>query len=280
MAFRLGHKNRLKIIRFTAHGAILDGGDGSEILMPKKYTCEEQHPGDEVDVFVYLDASGRPVGTTETPRAEVGQFAYLKVAWTNRYGAFMDWGLTKDLFVPFREQQHHFMKDKWYIVYIYIDDRTGRIVGTSKLDRNLSEEVSGLRRGDEVKLLVWKKTELGYKVIVNDRFEGLVYGNQIFKPISIGEQLTGYVSQIRPDGKLDISLQREGRPLIEDFTTQLLSALKEAEGFLPYGDHSAPDEIKNRFHVSKKTFKRALGALYKKHLISLTQEGIFFTPEE
>lgn len=280
MAFRLGHKNKLKIIRFTDHGAILDGGEGIEILMPKKYTREEQHAGDEVDVFVYLDSSERPVATTETPIAEVGQFAYLKVAWTNRYGAFMNWGLTKDLFVPFREQRHHFMKDKSYIVYIYIDDRTGRIVGTSKIDRNLNEQVSGLTKGDEVKLLVWKKTELGYKVIVNDRFEGLVYGDQVFEPINIGDRRAGYVSQIRPDGKLDISLQREGRPLIEDFTTKLLSALKEAGGFLPYSDNSAPEEIKNRFHVSKKTFKRALGALYKQRLVTLAGDGIILNTEE
>lgn len=280
MAFRLGHKNKLKIIRFTDHGAILGGGEGIEILMPKKYTRKEQHAGDEVEVFVYLDSSERPVATTETPIAEVGQFAYLKVAWTNRYGAFMNWGLTKDLFVPFREQRHHFMKDKSYIVYIYIDDRTGRIVGTSKIDRNLNEQVSGLTKGDEVELLVWKKTELGYKVIVNDRFEGLVYCDQVFEPINIGDRRAGYVSQIRPDGKLDISLQREGRPLIEDFTTKLLSALKEAGGFLPYSDNSTPEEIKNRFHVSKKTFKRALGALYKQRLVTLAGDGIILNTEE
>lgn len=280
MPLRLGHINRLKIIRFTDHGAILDAGDGREILMPKKYTREEQHAGDEVDVFVYLDQTNRPVATTETPKAEVGEFAYLKVAWTNRYGAFMDWGVNKDLFVPFREQSHHFMKGKSYIVYIYIDDRTGRIVGTSKLDRNLSEEATGLLKGDEVRLLVWKKTDLGYKVIVNNRFEGLVYDNQVFKPVHIGQQMNGYVSFIRPDGKLDISLQHEGKQLIDDFTPQLFAALQEAKGFLPYGDHSTPEDIKERFHVSKKTFKRAVGALYKRRLISIVEGGISFNPEE
>lgn len=271
---RLGHKNTLKIIRFTDHGAILDG-DGREILMPKRYVTPDMHPGNEVEVFVYIDQSGRLIATTETPLAEVGDFAYLKVAWTNRYGAFMNWGLMKDLFVPFSEQRHHFMQDKSYIVYIYIDDRTGRIVGTSKIDRNLKTGRPDFKEGDEVDLLIWKRTVMGYKVIINNSYEGLVYENQIFEPLRIGEKKRGVVAAIREDGKIDVALQHSGRRLVEDFSAQLLRELEQAEGgFLPYGDHSSPEMIASRFHVSKKAFKRAAGALYKQHIIEISDDGI------
>jgi predicted RNA-binding protein (virulence factor B family) len=271
---RLGHKNTLKITQFTDHGALLEG-DGKEILMPKRYVMPDMRPGDEVEVFVYIDQSGRLVATTETPLAEVGEFAYLQVAWTNRYGAFMNWGLMKDLFVPFSEQRHHFMKDKWYIVYIYIDDRTGRIVGTSKLDRNLKTGRPDFNEGDEVDLLVWKRTAMGYKVIINNAYEGLLYENQIFEPLHVGDKKRGVVSTIRDDGKIDVALQHSGRRLVEDFSAVLLRELQQADGnFLPYGDHTPPEAIASRFHVSKKAFKRAVGALYKQHLIAITDDGI------
>jgi len=271
--FALGQFNTLSIVRFTDHGAILDGGD-TEILMPKKYVLEEWHPGDEVEVFVYLDQSNRLVATTEKPLATVGQFAFLKVAWTNRYGAFMDWGLTKDLFVPFGEQQQHFMQDRHYLVYIYIDDKTKRIVGTSKLDRNIQDWDGKHDEGDEVEIIVWKRTNLGYKVIIEHAYEGLVYGNEVFQPIHIGMTLQAYIKSIREDGKIDIALQKSGKQLTVDTATLLKNKLAENEGFLPYGDFSSAEEIAETFSVSKKAFKRAIGNLYKNRIITIEHNGI------
>ena len=269
----IGHYNTLKIIRFTDHGAILDGGE-NEILMPKNYVEEEMKVGDEVKVFVYFDQSGRVVATAEHPLAEVGEFAYLRVAWTNEVGAFMDWGLMKDLFVPFSQQRRHFEIGRNYIIYIYIDDKNGRIVGTSKLDRCLSEEQPKYNEGDEVSILLWKETDLGFKVIIDNAFEGLVYRNEIFRPVHIGDRLSAVVKALRPDGKIDISLQSSGSQLVNDFSESLLAELRKEGGFLPYGDHSTPEEIAGRFQVSKKAFKRTVGALYRKHQIKIEQEGI------
>lgn len=271
--FILGQINKLSIVRFCEHGAFLDGGS-KEILMPKKYVLPEWHIGDEVEVFVYLDQEKRLVATTETPCAVVGQFAYLRVSWVNRYGSFMDWGLTKDLFVPFGEQRHHFQKNKSYLVYIYIDDMTGRIVGTSKLDRNLRDWDSTLKEGDKVEILVWKKTDLGYKVIVENAFEGLVYSNEIFQPIHIGMKIRAFIKYVREDGKVDIALQKAGKELAKDTAAIIMDKLNEANGFLPFGDHSDADEIAETFHVSKKAFKRAIGSLYKDRLITIEEDGI------
>lgn len=269
----IGHYHTLKIIRFTDHGAMLDGGD-CEILMPKSYTTEDMHPDDEVRVFVYLDQSDRLVATTEQPLAEVGEFAYLRVAWTNKFGAFMNWGLMKDLFVPFSEQRHHFEQGRNYIVYIYVDDKTGRIVGTSKLDRCFSEEQPQLSEGDEVNVLIWKETDLGFKVIVDNAFEGLIYKNEIFRPIHIGDRMEAVVKALRPDGKLDIALQNAGRKLVDDVAEKILAALREADGFLPVGDHTSPEEIAARFQTSKKAFKRTVGALYRHHVVTIDEDGI------
>ena len=263
----LGHYNDLSIVRFTDHGAILDAGEGKEILMPKNYTTEEMKSGDVVHVFVYLDQSDRPVATTETPLVEVGGFAYLRVAWTNRFGAFMNWGLMKDLFVPFSEQRHHFMQDKSYIIYVYVDSRTGRIVGTSKLDRCFSEESPDLHAGDEVRILIWKQTDLGYKVIVNNLYEGLVYQNEIFTPIHIGDSMDAVVKNVRPDGKLDIALQHDGRQLVDDLSKRILEELQQSGDSLSVNDESSPLEISEHFGVSKKAFKRAIGNLYRRKLV-------------
>lgn len=274
--YTLGQINKLNIIRFTDHGAILDGGS-TEILMPKKYVLPEWHTNDEVEVFVYLDQSNRLVATTEKPFATVGQFAYLKVAWTNKYGAFMSWGLTKDLFVPFGEQRHHFMQNRSYLIYIYIDDKTGRIVGTSKLDRNIRDWDNSFNVGDEVEILIWKKTDLGYKVIVENAFEGLIYSNEIFQPIHIGMKQFAYIKNVREDGKIDIALQKTGKQLTIDTAELILQKLNDAGGFLPYGDHSSAEEIADIFCVSKKAFKRALGSLYKGRMITIENEGIKLT---
>lgn len=273
---KLGDYNTLRITRFTDHGAYLDGGDLGEILMPKAYVKREMRPGTEVNVFVYLDQSERLVGTLETPLARVGDFAFLQVAWVNEYGAFLDWGLMKDLFVPFREQKMPMQQGRSYLVYIYIDEETQRIVATAKVERHLQPaRTSDYHRGQEVEIMVQQKTPLGFKVIADNRCAGLIYDNQIFESEPhAGDVLSATVVNVRPDGKLDLSLQRIGKGRFRDFADQLLDELREAGGFLPFTDHSDPDDIQERFGVSKKTFKRAVGTLYKNRKILITEGGI------
>ena len=273
----LGNYNTLRVTRFSDHGAYLDGGPLGEILMPKKYVPRSLRPGDEIEVFVYLDQSERLVGTLETPLARVGDFAYLRVAWTNEFGAFLDWGLTKDLFVPFREQKMRMVQDRSYLVYIHVDTETQRLVGTAKVERYLKRATPDrYHRGQEVEIIVQQKTPLGFRCIVDNRCGGHLYDNQIFDTVPhTGDVLTATVVNIRPDGRLDLSLQRIGKGRFRDFAGQLLEELHSAGGTLPFSDHSTPEEIQQRFGVSKKTFKRALGTLYKSGRISIEEDCIF-----
>ena len=272
----LGNYNTLRVTRFSDHGAYLDGGPLGEILMPKKYVPRSLRPGDEIEVFVYLDQSERLVGTLETPLACVGDFAYLRVAWTNEFGAFLDWGLTKDLFVPFREQKMRMVQDRSYLVYIHVDPETQRLVGTAKVERYLKRATPDrYHRGQEVEIIVQQKTPLGFRCIVDNRCGGHLYDNQIFDTVPhTGDVLTATVVNIRPDGRLDLSLQRIGKGRFRDFAGQLLEELHSAGGTLPFSDHSTPEEIQQRFGVSKKTFKRALGTLYKSGHISIEEDRI------
>lgn len=276
MMIRIGDYNTLRITRFTDHGAYLDGGDVGEILMPKAYVCREMRPGDEVDVFVYLDQSERLVGTFETPLARVGDFAFLRVAWTNEFGAFLDWGLMKDLFVPFREQKMRMEQGRSYLVHIHIDEDTQRIVGSAKVERYLQPAKSSqYHRGQELEVIVQQKTPLGFKVIADNRCAGMIYDNQIFEAEPhAGEVRSATVVNVRPDGKLDLSLQRIGKNRFRDFATQLEEELINAGGELPYGDDSTPEEIMERFGVSKKTFKRAVGNLYKAQKLAISSRKI------
>lgn len=273
---KLGDWNELRIIRFTDHGAYLDGGDIGEVLMPKAYVAREMRPDDVVRVFVYLDQSERLVATQEQPLARVGQFACLRVSWVNEYGAFLNWGLMKDLFVPFREQKTRMVQGDYHIVYVYIDQETHRIVGTAKVDHLLTPAApTDYYRGKEVELLVQHKTPLGFKVIVDQAHSGLIYDDQIYGcPPHKGDVLRGTVVRLRPDGKLDVSIARIGQGRFRDFADVLLDELEAAGGTLPFGDHSSPEEIAARFSVSKKTFKRALGTLYKMRKIELSKGEI------
>lgn len=277
-SLRLGDYNTLRITRFTDHGAYLDGGELGEILMPKAYVKREMRPGDEVDVFVYLDQSERLVGTLETPLARVGDFAFLKVAWVNEFGAFLDWGLMKDLFVPFREQKMPMMQGRSYLVHIHIDEETQRIVASAKVERYLQPATPvDYHRGQELEVIVQQKTPLGFKVIADNRCAGLIYDDQIFQvdPPHAGDVLTATVVKVRTDGKLDLSIQRIGKGRFRDFADQLLDELKNAEGgILPYSDSSSPEDLRDRFGISKKTFKRAVGTLYKQGLIELRDSEI------
>lgn len=274
---KLGQYNTLTLVRFTDHGAYVDGGQVGEILVPKAYVRPEMHPGDTIDAFVYLDQQERLVATLEEPLAQVGDFAYLEVSWVNQYGAFLDWGLMKDLFVPFGEQKKTMEQGHSYIIYVYVDEQTKRIVGTAKVDRYLQPAPrKDYYRGKLVDLLVWQKTELGLKVIVDNKYAGLIYNDdlQYGDVPRTGDRLQGTVVTVRDDGRLDISLQRLGKGRFRDFADQLLSELDEAGGFLAYTDKSDAEAIAERFGVSKKTFKRAVGTLYKARKITLEDDGI------
>ena len=273
----IGQFNTLTITRFTDHGAYVDGGEVGEILVPKAYVTKSMRPGDMLELFVYLDQSERLVATTEQPLATVGDFAYLEVAWVNEHGAFLNWGVMKDLFVPFRQQKRTMEVGESYIVFVDIDEETGRLMATAKIDKHLyPAREHYYHRGEEVDLLVWQRTELGLKVIVDNRHAGLVYNDQLFAPEpKTGDRLRGTVVNVRPDGRIDVSLQRLGKSRFRDFAEVLYEELQaESEGFLPFTDKSSSDDISARFGVSKKTFKRAVGTLYREKKIILEEGGI------
>lgn len=273
----IGQFNTLTITRFTDHGAYVDGGEVGEILVPKAYVTKSMRPGDTLELFVYLDQSERLVATTEQPLAMVGDFAYLEVAWVNEHGAFLNWGVMKDLFVPFRQQKRTMEVGESYIVFVDIDEETGRLMATAKIDKHLRPAREHYyHRGEEVDLLVWQRTELGLKVIVDNCHAGLVYNDQLFAPEpKTGDRLRGTVVNVRPDGRIDVSLQRLGKSRFRDFAEVLYEELQAApEGFLPFTDESSSDDISARFGVSKKTFKRAVGTLYREKKIVLEEGGI------
>lgn len=279
MKLKLGQVNTLTVVKSVDFGMYLDGGEAGEILLPQRYVPQGCQPGDELDVFIYLDSEERLIATTQMPLAVVGDFAYLKVAWVNNYGAFLDWGLMKDLFVPFREQKIKMQKDRSYIVHLHIDEETYRIMASAKVERFLSEEFPPYQEGEEVEILVWQKTELGFKVIVDNQFAGLVYDSEVFQYIHTGDRLKAYVKQVREDGKLDISLQKHGKEAVTDFSAVLLNYLKEHSGRTSLGDKSPADAIYAEFGVSKKVFKKAVGDLYKRRLIVINDDGLSLTSQ-
>lgn len=271
---KLGDYNHLTVVKEVDFGLYLDGGDEGEILLPARYVPKGCRPGDELDVFIYLDQDERPVATTERPLAKEGDFACLRVAWVNEYGAFLDWGLIKDLFCPFREQKRRMMKGLRYVVYVTIDEESYRMMATAKVERYFSTEPPQYRHGDEVDLLVWQKTELGFKVIIDNKYPGLVYENQVFRHITTGDRLKGYIDMVRLDGKIDVMLQPTGRRMTEEFSETLLNYLHENNGRCTLGDKSPAELIADTFKVSKKTFKKAIGDLYKRRLITISDDGI------
>lgn len=271
---KLGDYNHLTVVKEVDFGLYLDGGDEGEILLPARYVPKGCRPGDELDVFIYLDQDERPVATTERPLAKEGNFACLRVAWVNEYGAFLDWGLIKDLFCPFREQKRRMMKGLRYVVYVTIDEESYRMMATAKVERYFSTEPPQYRHGDEVDLFVWQKTELGFKVIIDNKYPGLVYENQVFRHITTGDKLKGYIDMVRPDGKIDVMLQPTGRRMTEEFSETLLNYLHENNGRCTLGDKSPAELIADTFKVSKKTFKKAIGDLYKRRLITISDDGI------
>ena len=271
---KLGDYNLMRVVKEVDFGMYLDGGVEGEILLPSRYVPKGLKVGDEISVFVYLDQDERPVATTLQPLAKVGDFAYLEVAWVNEYGAFLNWGLMKDLFCPFREQKKRMEKGQGHIVHVGIDEDSYRMVASAKVEHYLSREMPPYAHGDKVSLLVWQKTELGFKVIIDNEFAGLVYADQVFRPLTTGDRLNGYVDRVRPDGKIDVTIQPTGRCNTEEFSEVLLQYLKDNNGHCDLGDKSPAELISDRFKVSKKTFKKAVGDLYKRRLIELSDNGL------
>jgi predicted RNA-binding protein (virulence factor B family) len=275
----LGDYNHLEVVRFVDFGAYLAGGEEGDVLLPARYVPKDTKVGDWLDVFVYLDQEERLVATTERPLAKVGEFACLKVAWVNKYGAFLDWGLMKDLFCPFAEQKKKMAVGEHHVVHIHIDEESYRIVASAKVERYIDHDAANYYHNDSVDLLVWQRTELGWKVIVDNKYAGMVYDNQIYRSIHMGDRLKGYIDQVRDDGKIDVMLQPSGRQQTKDFADALTDWLIAHGGVCEYGDKTDAETIKAVFGVSKKTFKRAVGDLYKHRVIVITEEGLRLTTD-
>lgn len=274
MSIELGKFNKLEVVKEVEFGMYLDGGEEGEILLPLRYVPEECKVGDKLNVFIYLDNEERLVATTLTPLVQVGQFACLEVAWVNQYGAFLDWGLMKDLFVPFREQKLKMQVGRKYVVHAHLDDESYRIVASAKVERYLSKERVAYQPGEEVEILIWQKTDLGFKAIIEHQYGGLLYESEIFRPLQAGMTLKAYVKQVREDGKIDLMLQKPGAGKVEDFAVTLLEYIREQGGTTSLNDKSPAEDIYAVFGVSKKTFKKAVGDLYKKQLVILEDNKI------
>ncbi len=271
----VGKYNTLPILRSVDFGVYLDGGELGEILLPQRYLPEGSRVGDAVEVFVYYDSEDRVIATTERPYAQVGEFAVLKVNSVNPVGVFLDWGLaSKELLVPFREQRVEMFPGKYYVVYLYVDEVSGRIVATAKINRFLQKTPVDYTLNQEVSLLVTQETELGFKVIVDNAHWGMIYHNEIFKPVHRGDRLTGYVTHIRADEKVDVALQPVGYGGVDSLAQGILDAIRKNDGFFRFNDKSDAGEIAAAFGCSKKNFKKAVGALYRQRLIEILDDGI------
>ena len=270
----LGKINKLKINRFVEFGAYLNAGTDVEILLPQKYITEDMEKDSEVDVFIYNDSEDRLVAVTENPKAMVGEFALLRVAQVNPTGAFMDWGLPKEILVPFREQKVRMQPGRWYIVYIYVDDNSQRIVASAKLDKFLDNTIPDYEPNQTVDILITKHTELGYKVIINNLHWGMIYHNQIFCELNIGEHHTAHIKGIRRDGKIDLVLGDRTKNRAMNIGDKILEFLEISNGTMNINDKTDSEIIKATFACSKKDFKKAVGMLLKKKIISFQDEKI------
>lgn len=282
----IGKYNTLTILRETKVGLYLGLPDENiendptkDILLPNKYVPEHYKIGNEIAVFVYLDHEERPVATTLEPYIFLNEFALLRVNYVNQIGAFMDWGMEKDILVPFREQARPMEKGKRYLVYLYMDEKTNRLVCSSKTNQFLSNENLTVENGEEVDLIVSHITEVGINVIINEKHKGLLYKNEVFEDLRTGDRIIGYIKNIRPDGKIDVSRQPFGMELVDISGQVILDELKASRGFLRLNDDSHPEDIKTVLKMSKKTFKKAIGTLYKQKLIEIKEDGIYLVKE-
>lgn len=274
---QIGQYNTLKILRNTKVGLFLGDGveEQNDVLLPNKYVPREFSIGDELTVFVYLDHEERPVATTLKPYIKLNEFAHLKVNYINKFGAFMNWGLEKDLFVPFKEQARPMEEGKRYLVYCFMDEKTNRLVGSSKTQQFLSNEDVDLENGEEVNIIVSHITEAGINVIINEKYRGLAYKNEVFEDVKPGLKMKAYIKNVRPDGKIDVSLRKLGVEAIEPSAQVILDELKSNRGFLGLNDNSNPEDIRTVLKMSKKVFKKAVGNLYRQKMIEIKEDGIY-----
>ncbi|HLV93252.1 MAG TPA: S1-like domain-containing RNA-binding protein [Aequorivita sp.] len=271
---KLGEYNTLTILRETEPGLYLGDDEDNVVLLPHKYKPEEYEIGQELKVFVYLDNEERPISTTLDPFLELNTFGYLHCSAVTEFGAFMDWGLEKQLFVPFKEQARPMKQGSWYIVYLYLDEKTNRLVGSSKTNNFLQNDNLTVKPFEEVEILVTHITEKGANAIVNGLHKGLIYAEDIFEDIRSGDRIKAYIKNIREDNKIDLVLQVPGYRSIEPNANYIREELEAAGGFLPLHDKSSPDDIKNQLGMSKKSFKKAIGTLYKDKQILIKEDGI------
>ena len=270
---KVGDYNRLQVLRLTQTGAFLND-EKEGLLLPIRFVPADTKVDDELDVFVYHDSEGRLIATTLHPKAVVGDIAFMKVVSTTPHGAFLDWGLMKDLFVPNSKQTSSMRLGGEYLVKLYIDEQTGRVAATEYIEEGLSNEDLAVKELEIVELLIFRETELGYAVVINNKHLGLLYFNEVYQNIAIGDKVEGFIKTIRPDNKIDVALGKPGYQKVEDEAGKIMRLLKAKNGYLPYHDKSAPEEIYDVFGMSKKVFKMTVGKLYKEKKIELTKTGM------
>lgn len=271
---QVGRYNTLKAIKQVDFGFYLDGGEAGEILLPKRFVPKGLKEGEELEVFIYHDSDNRLIATTQRPKGQVGDIVALEVVSSTKQGVFMDWGLMKDIFVPLSQQSTNMYDGEKYMVQIYLDEQTGRVAATQKFAKQLSNEELTVQEREAVDLVVWHATDIGYKVIINNRHTGVLHFGDVFRELETGDELKGFIKTIRPEGKIDVGVGEMGYKRVESETDKVLRLLREHDGYLPYHDKSDPEEIYDFFGMSKKTFKMTTGALYKQRKIEFTQTGI------
>ena len=269
----MGEYNVMKVIKEKAMGVFLDDGDAG-ILLPKRFVPQNTKMGDELKAFLYHDGEDRPIATTQKPFGVLGDIVKLKVVSVTHQGAFLDWGLMKDLFIPKSKIKNFMIPNGEYLVKIVMDEKTGRLAATEKLEFFLSNENLTVKEKDLVDLIVYRQTDIGYEVIINNIHKGILHNNEVYRNISIGDRFEGFIKNILPENKIDVAAGKPGYNRVEDETEKIIRLLNENDGYLPYHDKSSPEEIYSFFGMSKKTFKMATGNLYKQHKISFTKTGI------
>lgn len=273
----IGQYNNLELLRITSVGAFLGDDAGNDVLLPTKWIPRDAAIGDHVHVFVYTDSEDRPIATTLKPYATAQQFGFMRVNQVNEVGAFLDWGIEKDILVPFREQRMKMREGRSYVVFLYLDISSGRVAASNRIQRYLDNDELTVAEGDEVGLMVYERTDLGYKVIINHLHSGLVYATDTPQELNVGQQLTGYIRKVRPDNHIDVSLQPIGYAAVEPNAQAILDLLSRSKGFLPFNDRTEPEVIREKLGMSKKLFKKAIGNLFKDRRITIADDGIRLT---
>lgn len=277
----IGQINSLEVVKITDFGVFLDAGEFGTTLLPKRYVPDSLELGQFIDAFLFFDSENQLAATTETPIAQVGEWGLMKVVGVNNTGAFVDWGIKdKDLLIPFSEQRARFKEGQTILVYVYTDKASGRIVGTTKFNKWLDKVPARYTTNQQVELLIAERSELGFKAIINGQHWGMIFPSDVFGKLFIGKKLTGYIKTVRPDGKIDLALQKIGVEKMDELSSKILAVLEKKQGFLPLSDKSSPEEIFAVFRTSKGTFKKTIGGLFKQGKISIEKEGIRLVPTD